>query len=196
MVKFPGLPGLARLVLITHAHDTPESFAATVEGSLATARHPRFGVTYPSRVPLDEAVAGLLPTGWVSGFHYVGWWNRVHEGVCRGQLRRPPEPGYRQQLADKGPPGVTFAQSSSASPISTSPAMVPASPMRSAGSLVDGPSSCWAVPTATPRCSGTLDDPSLNVPLHHNDSTRAYAYDRESLSGKLERCLEECERRG
>jgi hypothetical protein len=29
------------------------------------------------------------------------------------------------------------------------------------------------------------DDPSLNVPLLHNDITRAYAYDRESLSGKL-----------
>jgi hypothetical protein len=40
------------------------------------------------------------------------------------------------------------------------------------------------------------DGPSLNVLLHHDNSLREYAYDRESLFGKLERCLQECERRG
>ena len=48
--------------------------------------------------------------------------------------------------------------------------------------------------TATGAAAGT--GPRLSLIVHHDDSTREWAYDRESHIGKLERELDEGPQRG
>jgi phosphoserine phosphatase len=194
-----GMSGIARLVALTHTGITTEALAADIQTWISTARHPRFDRLYTELIyePQLQLMAYLRAHGFKvyivsgGGIEFMRAWVEdvynvpremvigssvktafeVHDG--RGVLVQLPE----IHLVDDGP----------GKPVGINQ-FIGRRPAIAVGNS-DGDLEMLQYTT-------TGHGPGLAIYIHHDDAEREYAYDRESTFGKLDKGLDEAERRG
>jgi len=193
--------GLLRVAAVTHAGMTTEEFRATVEGWLASARHPKYGETYDQVIyqPMLELMNYLRAHGFktfiVSGggadFMRV-WVERVYsippEQVVGSTART------RFELRDSGPVLVKtldhlFVDDKVGKPVGIHN-FIGRRPIACFGNS-DGDHAMLQYTTINNPHS------SFGLIVHHTDGEREYAYDaKPKSSGKLVEALKEAPQRG
>lgn len=194
-----GEHGIAKIVAATHTGMSPEAFRGIAGDWLATARHPRFARPYTECIyqPMLEVLSLFRTRGFrtciVSGGttefmrpwaertygvppeQVVGTAFRLRYGVAegRGTLTTLPE----IDLIDDGPgkpAGISRAFGRR--------------PIAAFGNS-DGDYEMLEYATTGPGRR-------LGLIVHHDDSAREYAYDRQSHIGRLDRGLDDAQRQG
>ena len=194
-----GAPAIAQILTSTHAGMTTEEFDRMVRDWIATARHPTTGRRYTEMVyqPMLELLAYLRANGFktfiVSGGE-VGFmrpWTEQVYGI-------PPEQvvgsgiNTKFELRDGKPvlvrlPRIDFVDDNAGKPIGIQ-SHIGRRPIASFGNS-DGDQQMLQWTTA-----GTGARFALLV--HHTDSAREWAYDRQSAIGALDKALDEAEAKG
>ncbi|MBZ6074711.1 HAD family hydrolase [Microvirga puerhi] len=194
-----GEQGLADLMIATHSGMDTETFDKAVSDWLATARHPRFQRPYTDLVyqPMVELLAYLRANGFKTfivsggGIEFVRPWTEKAYGI-------PPEQVIgssgktRYRLDGDTPvieklPEVDFVDDGPGKPVGIN-RFIGRRPVFAAGNS-DGDLQMlqWTTLNTGPRFA---------LIVHHTDAEREYAYDRQSLVGKLDKALDEAPRRG
>jgi phosphoserine phosphatase len=193
------LPGLAELVMVTHAGMTTEEFERTAKDWLATALHPKFKRPYTDLVyqPMLELLVYLrahdFKTFIISGggIEFVRTFSEKVYGI-------PPDQVVGSSIVTKyevrdGRPVLVrearldFIDDDEGKPVGINK-FIGRRPIAAFGNS-DGDFQMLEWVT-----SGT--GPRLGLLVHHDDSVREFAYDRLSAAGKLDRCLDEAPQRG
>jgi hypothetical protein len=195
-----GEKGLLPIIAATHAGMTTEEFSKAVVDWIRTARHPRFDRPYTDLVyqPMLELLAYLRLNGFKTfivsggGIEFMRPWAETVYGI-------PPE----QVVGSSGV--VKLETGADGRPVLRKEAKVEF--------IDDGPGK----PVGINRFIGRRpilafgnSDGDLQMPqwtaagegarfmgiVHHTDAAREYAYDRQSRVGKLDKALDEAQRRG
>ena len=194
-----GQKGLIDLVTATHAGMTSDDFSLLVRDWIATAKHPRFDRLYTECVyqPMLELIAFLQANQFklyiVSGggveFMRV-WTESVYgipsENVIGSTIRT------RYELRGDRPvlmrlPEVDFIDDHAGKPVGIGK-FLGKRPIAAFGNS-DGDFEMLRYVTSGPR-------PRFGLIVHHTDAEREYAYDRNSLVGRLDHALVEAPTRG
>ena len=194
-----GKRGLLELVMATHAGMTTEEFEAVATDWLATTTHPTTGrpftemVYQPMLELLDYLRANDFKTYIVSagGIEFMRPWTEEVYGI-------PPEQVVGSsiktayEVRDSGPvlmrlPEIDFIDDKAAKPVAIN-SHIGRRPIAAFGNS-DGDFQMLEWTT-----SG--EGARLGVLIHHTDTEREWAYDRESHIGRLDRGLDEAEARG
>jgi len=194
-----GEKGLMELVMVTHAGMTTDEFATSVSDWLASAKHPRFEKPYTECVyqPMIELLnylrANKFKTFIVSGggVEFMRPWTDKAYGV-------PPEQVLgssiktKYEYRDGAPvilrlPEIFFVDDHEGKPVGIQK-FIGRRPIAAFGNS-DGDLQMlqWTAAGKGPR---------LMMFVHHTDAEREYAYDRKSHFGRLDKALDEAERRG
>jgi phosphoglycolate phosphatase-like HAD superfamily hydrolase len=198
-----GEKGLLEIIAATHAGMTTDEFATTVQGWMATARHPRFQRPYNELVfqPMLELLAYLRANGFKTyivsggGIEFMRPWVEKTYGI-------PPEQvvgssgKLKYELRDSEPvllklPDVNFIDDKAGKPVGIQQ-FIGRRPVAAFGNS-DGDYEMLRWTTA-PR-----EDVSYNrfgLIVHHTDAKREWAYDRDSHIGRLDKALTEAKDRG
>lgn len=194
-----GEHGLLKLVMATHAGNTIDEFESIVKDWLATARHPRFNRPYTDLVyqPMLELIKYLQDNNFKTfivsggGIEFMQPWVEGVYGIPRDQvigssikteydynngkpiIRRLPEIDFIDDKESK-PEGINK--------------FIGRKPVFASGNS-DGDLQMmrWAA-------SNKLK--SFMLYVHHTDSVREWAYDRESHIGRLDKGLDEANEKG
>ncbi len=193
-----GEKGIVDLVMATHAGMTTEEFSKTVSDWFATARHPRTGKPYTEMtyVPMRELLDYLRANGF-STYIVSGGGVEFMRPVTERIYGIPPEQVVGSTIATqydlvsdvpvlKRLPKIDFIDDGPGKPVGINK-FVGARPIFVAGNS-DGDYEMMRWTTAG-------EGPSFAMLVHHTDADREYAYDRESAFGKLDKALDEAERR-
>lgn len=194
-----GERGLVEIVLAGHAGVTTTDFEQIVRDWLATARHPRFQRQYTELVyqPMLELLAYLRSKGFKTfivsggGIEFMRPWTMRVYGV-------PPEQVIgstiktKYQLSGDEPvlmrlPEVDFIDDKQGKPIAINRFIGQRPIMAFGNSDGDYEMLRWTTAGAGPR---------FGLIVHHTDEVREYAYDRDSIIGRLDRALDEAPQRG
>ena len=194
-----GERGLIELGMATHANMTTDEFNQIVEAWLAIAKHPRFNRLYTDLAyqPMLELLGLLRANGFKTfivsggGVEFVRVWAEPVYGI-------PPEQiiGSRIktkfELRDGKPvllrlPEIDFIDDKAGKPVSIHE-HIGRRPIAAFGNS-DGDLQMLQWTTA-----GT--GPRFGLIVHHDDAQREYAYDRQSLVGKLDKALDEATLQG
>jgi phosphoserine phosphatase len=194
-----GEKGLLQLMMATHAGMTSDEFAQTVKDWLASARHPRFKRPYTELVyqPMLELLAYLRKAGFKTyivsggGVEFMRVFAEQRYGV-------PPEQVVGSTIRTKYEvrngtpvivrlPEVDFIDDGAGKPVGIHK-FIGKRPIAAFGNS-DGDFEMLEWVTTAPG-------PRLGLIVHHDDTTREFAYDRRSPIGRLERGLDEGPRRG
>jgi phosphoserine phosphatase len=194
-----GEKGLAQLLAVTHANTTTEEFAQIVRDWAGTAQHPTLkrpytSLTYaPMRELLDYLRANGFRTYIVSGggieFLRVlaqDLYGVPPEQVIGSTIRTRYEVRNGQPVIVRLPE-VDFIDDKAGKPVGIHK-FIGKRPIAAFGNS-DGDFEMLEWTTSAPGAR-------LGVIVHHDDSTREFAYDRTSHIGKLARGLDEAPRRG
>jgi len=187
--------GIAQIVAATHAGMTEDAFASTVRDWMASARHPRFNRPYDSLVyqPMLELLSYLRANGFKTflvsggGVDFMRPWVEKAYGI-------PPEQvvgsSFVVKLQDSGDgkpvlvkdAKVEFIDDGAGKPVGIN-RFIGRRPIFAFGNS-DGDRQMleWTMAGDGPRFAGLV---------HHTDSLREYAYDRQSNVGKLDKALDE-----
>jgi hypothetical protein len=194
-----GASAAVTILAATHGGMSPEEFETIVADWLAIAKHPRFGRRYTDLVyqPMLELLAylrqNLFRTYIVSGggVEFMRpWTSRVYgispEQVIGSSIK------LKYELRDGQPtlmrlPEVDFIDDRAGKPVGIQKA-VGRRPIAAFGNS-DGDYEMLRWTTAG-------KGPRLGLIVHHTDANREYAYDRNSLVGRLEKALAEAPARG
>jgi hypothetical protein len=186
------------LTIATHTGMTDGDYQRLVPEWLAKNRHPRYQRPYPECVyqPQLELLAFLRANGFKTfivtggGIDFVRSFAEKSYGV-------PPEQvigttcGYEYQLRDGKPELYRLPQLPLVANYAGKPAGIGAHlgrrPILAFGNS-DGDQQML-------EYTDTGDGPRLLLLLHHDDAEREYAYDRQSLVGRLDRAWDEAKRR-
>jgi phosphoserine phosphatase len=190
---------IVEIVMATHAGMTVDEFQGAVAEWLATARHPRFDVSYPELVyqPMIELLDYLRENDFKTfivsggGIDFMRVFAEEVYGI-------PPEQviGSMGALAyetrDGSPvlvkqPGIDFIDDKEGKPIAIARG-IGRRPIAAFGNS-DGDLAMLQYTAAGPGAQ-------LMVYIHHDDAAREWAYDRESHIGRLDRGLDEAADRG
>lgn len=194
-----GHKAIEELLMATHAGMTTDEFEAVVVDWLATAKHPRFKRPFTDLVyqPMLEVLAYLRANGFKTylvsggGVEFMRPWANKAYGI-------PPEQVIgssiktRYELRDGKPvllrlPEINFIDDRAGKPVGIH-LQIGRRPIIAFGNS-DGDFEMLEWTT-----SGT--GPRLGMIVHHTDGEREYAYDRNSLAGRLDRGLDESEKQG
>jgi phosphoserine phosphatase len=194
-----GEKAVVELVMATHAGMTTEAFAGIVRDWIATARHPKFGQPYTRLVyqPMLEILACLRANGfetWIvsgGGIEFMRPWTEATYGV-------PPERVLGSSIVTRyevrdGVPAllrelkVDFIDDGPGKPVGIGK-FVGRRPIAAFGNS-DGDFEMLEWTTAGPGRR-------LGMIVHHDDTAREYAYDRDSRVGRLDRALDAAPRHG
>ncbi len=188
-----GEHGLLDLVVATHAGMTTEEFQKIVTDWLATARHPRFNRPYTELAyqPMIELLVHLRANGFRTfivsggGVEFMRPWTERVYGV-------PPEQVVgssiktKFQMRDGRPelfrlPDVNFIDDGAGKPVGINE-FIGRRPIAAFGNS-DGDLEMlqWTTMTGGVR---------LGLIVHHTDSEREYAYDRDTSFGRLDKALD------
>ena len=194
-----GEKGLVDLVTATHAGMTSEDFASLVRDWIATAEHPRFGRPYTRCVyqPMLEVLAYLRANGFQTyivsggGVEFMRVWAEPVYGIPPGRVVGSTVK-TRYELRGETPvlmrlPEVDFIDDHAGKPVGIGK-FLGKRPIAAFGNS-DGDYEMLRYVT-----SGT--GPRFGLVVHHTDAEREYAYDRDSVVGRLVRALEEAPARG
>jgi len=189
-----GERGLVELIMATHAGMTTEDFETSVEGWLATARHPRFKRPYTELVyqPMLEVLAYLRASGFQTfivsggGIEFMRPWTEQVYGV-------PPQQVVGSsiktsfEMRDGRPvlfrvPQMNFVDDKSGKPVGINE-HIGRRPIAAFGNS-DGDLEMlqWTTLAGDRRRFGLI--------VHHTDAVREYAYDRQSHFGRLDTALD------
>lgn len=194
-----GERALLEMVMATHASMTTAEFEAVVENWLATARHPKTGKPYTEMVyqPMLELLDYLRANGFKTyivsggGIEFMRPWTDSVYGI-------PPEQVIGSSIKTKFEvrngtpvlvriPELDFIDDKEGKPVAIN-SHIGRRPCMAFGNS-DGDFQMLEWTTAG-------EGPSLGVFIHHDDSEREVAYDRDSPIGKLARGLDESAERG
>ena len=194
-----GEKGLLQLVMASHAGMTTEEFSQIVTEWLATAQHPRFKRPYTELVfqPMLELLDYLRSNGFKTfivsggGIEFMRPWVESVYGI-------PPEQVVgssiktRFEMRDGVPvlvrlPEVHFIDDKAGKPVGINE-YIGRRPIAAFGNS-DGDLQMlqWTAAGKGRR---------FMLLVHHTDAEREYAYDRKSHVGKLDKALDEANRRG
>jgi hypothetical protein len=198
-VAASGEKGLLELVAATHANTTGEEFAGIVEAWLGRAEHPKLGRPYTECVyqPMLELLALLRANGFKTfivsggGIEFMRPWSERVYGI-------PPEQVIGSSIRTKyelrggAPviarlPEIDFLDDKAGKPVAIHK-FIGRRPILAFGNS-DGDFEMLEWTTTGPG-------PRLGLLLHHDDTAREFAYDRESSVGRLARGLDEAAARG
>lgn len=190
---------LVEIVMATHAGMTTAEFERIVTDWLATAKHPRFDRPYTETVyqPMLELLAYLRASGFKTfivsggGIEFMRPWTEGVYGI-------PPEQVVgssiktKYELRDGNPvlvrlPAVEFIDDKDGKPRGIN-AHIGRRPILAFGNS-DGDIEMLEYTTIG-------RSPSLGLLVHHDDAEREYAYDRDTHVGRLDKGLDEAEKRG
>jgi phosphoserine phosphatase len=194
-----GEKGIVEILLATHTGMTIAEFETTVLDWLATARHPKFDRPYTECTyqPMLEVLAYLRANGFktfiVSGgtVEFMRPWTEKVYGV-------PPEQvvgtTFKTKYAVKDDkstvliePAVDMIDDKAGKPVGIAK-FIGRRPLMAFGNS-DGDFEMLEYTT-------TGKGPRFGLLVHHTDAEREYAYDRKSHFGRLDRGLDEAEKRG
>ncbi|MEZ5570361.1 MAG: HAD family hydrolase [Halioglobus sp.] len=194
-----GEAALLEMVMATHAGMSTEEFAGTVKAWLATARHPGTGRPYTQMVyqPMLELLDYLRAAGFKTfivsggGIEFMRPWVQAVYGI-------PPEQVVgssiktRYAVVEGVPtllrlPEMNFIDDKAGKPVGIN-AHIGRRPVIAVGNS-DGDFEMLEWSTAG-------EGARLGVLIHHTDSAREWAYDRDSHIGRLARGLDEAAARG
>jgi hypothetical protein len=187
------------LLAASNAGMTAEEFERVVLAWLATAKHPRFGRPYTELVyqPMLELLAYLRANGFKTyivsggGVEFMRPWAQKVYGIPPEQvIGSSIKVGY--ELRDSVPaivrlPEVEFVDDRAGKPVGIYRA-IGRRPLAAFGNS-DGDYEMLQWTTAGPG-------PRLGLIVHHTDADREWAYDRDSLAGRLDKALDAAPARG
>ena len=195
-----GEHAILELVMATHAGMTTEEFTAIVKDWLATATHPKTGMAFTDMTyqPMKELLAHLREHGYKTfivsggGIEFMRPWTEAVYGI-------PPEQvvgssirtGYA--VREDGTPvlerlaELNFIDDKAGKPVGIHEHIGRRPTMAFGNSDGDFQMLEWTT---------AGDGPRFGMLVHHTDSVREWAYDRESHIGRLDRGLDEAEARG
>jgi phosphoglycolate phosphatase-like HAD superfamily hydrolase len=195
-----GEKGFLKIIAATHAGLTAEEFNKIVADWIATARHPRFNRVYTELVyqPMQELLRFMRANGFrtfiVSGggveFMRV-FTDRIYgippeqivgsSGVMRYQLRPDGKPVLLKESQ------IEFVDDGPGKPVGIN-RFIGRRPIFTFGNS-DGDQQMleWTAAGSGARFMGLV---------HHTDAEREWAYDRKSYVGRLDKALDEANRRG
>lgn len=194
-----GEKGLLEVLATTHAGMTVEEFERTVTDWLATAKHPRFQRRYTECIyqPMVEVMAYLRANGFKTyivsggGTDFMRPFTEKAYGVPKEQVIGS-SGKVKYELRDGKPvllkiAEINFIDDKSGKPIGINEFIGKRPIMAFGNSDGDYEMLRWA--TSGPR-------PGFGLIVHHTDAEREYAYDRNTLVGRLVKALEEAPKYG
>ena len=198
-VAATGEKGLVELMAATHAGMSVDQFQSIVMNWLGKAQQPKFKRPYTECVyqPMLELLAYLRANGFKTyivsggGIEFMRPWTEKIYGI-------PPEQVIgssiktKFELADGKPvlmrlPEINFIDDKDGKPVGINQ-FIGRRPIAAFGNS-DGDQQMleWTAAGAGPR---------LMLLVHHTDSVREYAYDRQSSFGRLDKALDEANAKG
>jgi len=194
-----GEHGILELVMATHAGMTAAEFAQIVEQWLATAQHPRFERPYTDLVyqPMLELLDYLRANDFKTfitsggGIAFMRPWVETVYGI-------PPERVIGSSIVtkfamrDDGPvlvrePKLDFIDDKEGKPVAIDK-FIGRRPIAAFGNS-DGDLQML-------QWTAAGDGARLMLLVHHTDADREWAYDRQSMIGRLDKALDEANQRG
>jgi hypothetical protein len=193
-----GEMGLVELGMATHAGMTTDQFNAIVTDWFATAKHPDTGRPYTDMtyVPMRELLDYLRANGFTT-YIVSGGGVEFMRPVTEELYGIPPQQVVGSTIATqyaivgdmpvlKRLPKIDFVDDGPGKPVGINK-FIGRRPIFVAGNS-DGDYEMLRWTTAAKR-------PGFAMIVHHTDKDREYAYDRQSSFGKLDKALDEAERR-
>lgn len=199
-----GEPAIAQIVMATHAGMTTAEFEQIVRDWITTAKHPKTGRLYTEMVyqPMLELLAYLRANGFKTfivsggGIEFMRPWVQKVYGI-------PPEQVVGSSIKTRfefrdGKPvlvrlaELNFIDDKEGKPVGINQ-HIGRRPIFAAGNS-DGDLQMLQYTTIARGKGDTATRFGLIV--HHTDSDREWAYDRESPIGKLDKALDEAPKRG
>ena len=194
-----GKKEITELVMATHAGMTADEFSTGVRDWIATAKHPRFDRPYTRCIyqPMLELLAFLRGNGFKTyivsggGVEFMRGWTEPVFGI-------PPEQVIgstirtKYELRGDNPvlvrlPELDFIDDKAGKPVAIGK-FLGKRPIAAFGNS-DGDYEMLRYVTSGPG-------PRFGLIVHHTDAEREYAYDRQSLAGRLAQALDEAPERG
>jgi phosphoglycolate phosphatase-like HAD superfamily hydrolase len=194
-----GEQGVAEIVMATHAGMTTEEFEQSVKDWLATAKYPRFNRPFTDLVyqPMLELLAYLRDNGFKTyivsggGVEFMRPWTEKVYGI-------PPEQvvgssvKLKLDVRDGKPilmrlPEIDFIDDGPGKPVGIQ-RFISRRPIAAFGNS-DGDQQML-------QWTAAGDGPRFMLLVHHTDAEREWAYDRQSPFGRLDKALDEAQRRG
>jgi len=184
---------------MTHAGMSVDDFTSIVRAWLASARHPRFDRPYTDLVyqPMLELLAYLRERGFKTfivsggGIDFMRPWAPAAYGIPPEQIVGSSGKTKWQLVGDRPSimklPEVDFIDDGPGKPLGIE-RFIGRRPVFAAGNS-DGDLEMlqWT----------TLDTgPRFALIVHHTDAVREWAYDRDSVVGRLDKALDEAPKRG
>ncbi|MBP2444540.1 HAD family hydrolase [Rhizobium leguminosarum] len=193
-----GEKGIVELVMATHAGQTTDQFSTIVSEWFATAKHPKTGRPYTEMgyLPMRELLDYLRSNGFAT-YIVSGGGVEFMRPVTEKLYGIPPQQVVGSTIATeyaiigdvpvlKRLPKIDFIDDGPGKPAGINK-FIGRKPIFVAGNS-DGDYEMLRWGTAA-------KGPSLAIIVHHTDGEREYAYDRQSSIGKLDKALDEAERR-
>ena len=194
-----GEHGLVELVMASHAGNTTEEFEAIVKEWLATAKHPRFDRPYTDLVyqPMLELLDFLRANDFKSfivsggGIDFMRPWVEEVYGIPRDQVVGSII--VKEFVNEDGNPVIKrlgkleFNNDKEGKPIGIQK-FIGRKPVFASGNS-DGDLQML-------QWTASGDGLRFMLYLHHTDSIREWAYDRESHIGRLDKGLDEAKEKG
>jgi hypothetical protein len=194
-----GEKGVAEIVMTTHAAMTTEEFERIVRDWFATARHPRFNRPFTDVVyqPMLELLAYLRENGFKTyivsggGIEFMRPWTEKVYGI-------PPEQvvgssiKLKFEMRDGKPllmrlPEIDFIDDGPGKPVGIQK-FIGRRPFAAFGNS-DGDLQML-------QWTAAGEGRRFMLLVHHTDAEREWAYDRQSPIGRLDKALDEAQRRG
>nr|WP_245441558.1 HAD family hydrolase [Rhizobium vallis] len=193
-----GEMGIVELGMATHAGMTTDQFNTIVNDWFAAAKHPKTGRLYTEMtyLPMRELLEYLRANGFTT-YIVSGGGVEFMRPVTEKLYGIPPQQVVgstivtQYDLVDDEPvlnrlPKVDFVDDGPGKPVGINK-FIGRKPIFAAGNS-DGDYEMLRWTTAA-------KEPSFAMIVHHTDGNREYAYDRQSSIGKLDKALDEAERR-
>lgn len=194
-----GHDDIVQLLAATHSGMTSEEFAGQAGSWLATARHPRFGKPFQEVIylPMVELLTYLRANDFET-FIVSGGGVEFIRAFAEDAYGVPPQQVVGSSLAERFElrdgrgvlvklPKVGSIDDKGEKPVNIN-LHIGRRPILAFGNS-DGDLEMLQYTT-------TDDGPGLGLLLHHDDSEREWAYDRDSSIGRLDRALDEAPARG
>jgi hypothetical protein len=188
-----GEKALAEIVMATHAGMTPQEFEEIVKEWISTAKHPRFNKPYTQCVyqPMLELLAYLRANGFKT-YIVSGGGVEFMRAFAEKVYGVPPEQTIgstiktKWEMRDGKPaivrePGVDYIDDKVGKPLAIE-RIIGRRPIAAFGNLVGV--------FVLLQWTAAGDGARLCLLVHHTDTKREWAYDRESKIGHLDKALD------
>jgi phosphoserine phosphatase len=194
-----GEHGVTKLIAVTHAFMTADTFEQIVTDWMSTARHPRFDRPYDTLIfqPMVELMDYLRDNGfqtWIvsgGGVDFMRPWAAEAYGIPPYQIVGS-QIGVEYQIIEGKPelmriPEVIFVDDGPGKPVGIH-RHIGKRPVLAFGNS-DGDYEMLEYVSSS-------DGPSLAMIVHHTDGVREYAYDRDSHIGRLDKAMTDAPAKG